>query len=1474
MKKTLTLFFLAILLGQIKLNATIIINPATGGGFESGVTFAANGWTSVNAGNNKWYVGNATFCTGTNGAYIDANASGGGGNGYNGNQANINHFYQNFTVPAGETQITLNFNWHAQGESPGIDYLCVYVVSTATTPVAGTALPFANSVSGVMNLTTGCNAASFTLSAAYAGTTQRLVFSWINNGSVVNPPPAMVDDISLVSIVPSPPGCSVLTSPANGATGLCNTGVSLTWNAPTTGGTPTGYLMYFGTNNLPTNIVNGTNIGNVLTYSPGALAANTTYYWYVVPTNPAGNAVGCSGTVFSFTTGAGCYTQTTGGSYVTCGGTFYDSGGTNNYSNNENTTTTICPSTPGQYVSVAFTSFSTENCCDHLSIYNGNTTGAPLIGTFQGTVAPCNIVSTAANGCLTFGYISDISIVSTGWTATLSCVAAPPAAPAGATCSNAPAIALPYSATGQTTACYGNDYTNLSIGSCGTLYESGEDHVYALTVASAQCIAISLTNCSSSNIGYQVYSGCPGSAGAACIGNNGGSSPLSGSVVLPAAGTYYIVVDSWSAPSNVTYDIAVTSLGSGPVNDLPCNFSTLSLNTNLSGDNSCSGNASEPTAPVCWGAGPYNTVWYRIVCPASGSIIIRTTLGTLTNTQIALYSGTCGALTEVACNDNAPACGSSSYNNSQISAAGLTAGNFYWIAVDGVGSLTGTFDIMAVDATVGFPPAAGQDCSAPNPVCQQSLTVGNPGYQAYGNVCDFPGGGTNCLASGERGSAWYNIPITAAGFLEFDIVPNDYTGGNGCCSTDYDFAVWKVAGAGATTCAGIAAGATPISCNYSGLGVTGCFSAANGTSPAAYPGYGGAYMARIPVVAGEVYELVVSNFSNSSSGFSLNFSGTAPINYTAAGSSITWTGGTNTSWMLPSNWGGCAIPTCGIDATITPSSSNQPILVAGTYNVNNITINPGATLTMLAGANLHVCGNFINSGSLVCNAGSTITFDNAAANQSISGSLVGADKIGNLVVNKTGGTLTLTNNIDIGGSFTTSNGTSVVAWNNRYVRVAGNFNNFNGSTTITGIGTGTLEFNGTTAQTYNQGASTLTLNNVMMQHTSTGVTLATNMVLGTTGVLTLTTGKIITTAPLEVQVMNTNSPSCTAGNATSYVEGNLRRYLNGAATSYDFPVGEATKGYQLANITFTSATTIPQLVAKFNVWSPIVNGPAASECVTATYNAMNALNNGYWTLTASANPTSGNYNTTLYSTNYTNSAGAAGWTVMKAPTIAGPWGLNGTCVISSTASNTQRTGMNGFSVFAVAQSTAPLPIELTDFSGTAEADYNHLKWITASENNNDYFTLERSTDGVTFTELGRVDGAGNSVQLVNYSFNDVNPYEGTNYYRLKQTDFNGQYSYSGMISLDFHRGHMSVNNIHPNPTNGEVNFDFATPEETEIHYTITDVTGRVVADEYRIVKAGVNTIGTLIAEEGAGVYSLKIVEEKHGFISVSRIVKY
>lgn len=1385
MKKLFTLSALAF--GLLAGAQTTLINPAAGGGFESGTTFAANGWTEVQAGGgaaNKWFVGTATTFAGARSAYISNN--GGTTNAYTNTQPRIQHFYQDVTFPVGEPYVTLSFRWKGDGESC-CDYMQVFLVSTATTPVAGTALA-TGQIGGNYNVQTAWQTATLSLPCNVAGTTQRLVFSWRCDGSVGNNPPNAVDNISLVSSSVGPTCASLL----------------------------------------------GTGVTNVASL-PYASGAGTT---------------------------CGAVDDITSGTAVTCGSSWYYTG--------EDRVWVFTPASSGS-VTCAVTSagswvgLSLYQGCPLNSVCSGSGTCIAYSQSSSGNQSFCANVTAGQ----TYYLIMDSYASPTCNAYTNVTISAPSGVLAGNTCGTAPAITLPYSATGHTTTCYGDDYNNASSGSCGSLYESGEDRVYALTVTGSTCIGITLSNASTTSIGFQVYNGCPGSGGT-CIASNGGSNPLSGTVVLPAAGTYYIIVDTWSTPFNCTYDINIVNYGSGPANDLPCNATSLPLNTNLTGDNSCSGSASEPAVPACWSTGTMHTVWYSVVCPASGQLRIRTTLGTLTNTQIALYSGTCGALTLVACNDDAPVCGTSSYSNSEITATGLTAGATYFIRVDGVNNLTGTFDIMAVNGTVGFPAAAGQDCSSPNPVCAQSISIGDPGYQAYGNICDFPGGGTNCLMSGERGSAWYTIPINANGTLTFDIIPNDWPGAPSTAGTDYDFAVWKVAGSGATNCAGIAGGATPLRCNYSGLGVTGCYTT-TGTAPPAYPGFGGAYEASIPVLNGEVYLLVVSNFSNSTSGFTLNFGATAPINYTAAGSTVTWTGGTNTSWTLASNWGGCTPPVCGISAVVTPSSTNQPAVIAGNFYVNDLTVNPGATLTLLAGANLHICGNFTNSGSIIASPTSTITFDNGAANHQMTGSFVGADALGNLVITQTGGTVTFNNNVDLKGSFTTSNATSVLNLNGRYLKVAGNFMNAAGNTTVTNTAGSTVEFNGTAAQTYNQGSSTLTLNNVVMNHTGPGVTCATNMVLGTSGVMTLTLGRLITNAN-EVQITNTASAACTAGNTNSFVQGNLRRYLNGAATSYDFPVGHATNGYQRANITFTTATTIPQLLARFDTYGVVPLGPVANECPNNTYNTLPVLNNGYWTISASANPTSGTYTTTLYNTNYTNSGGAAGWTVIKGTSTA-TYALNGTCA-ASTVTTVVRTGMNGFSVFGVGQSVAPLPVELVSFNGVAYDDHNRLEWVTASETNNDFFEVERSDDGINFFTIGRVDGHGTTSMRNDYNFNDYSPIEGTNYYRLKQVDFNGSVSYSQIVTLEFHRGSMTVTNIKPNPTNGEVNFDFNSPAESTIHVVITDVTGRVVRDEYREVKAGTTLINTMIDQTGPGIYTLSVTEDRSGFRSVTRIVKY
>lgn len=88
------------------------------------------------------------------------------------------------------------------------------------------------------------------------------------------------------------------------------------------------------------------------------------------------------------------------------------------------------------------------------------------------------------------------------------------------------------------------------------------------------------------------------------------------------------------------------------------------------------------------------------------------------------------------------------------------------------------------------------------------------------------------------------------------------------------------------------------------------------------------------------------------------------------------------------------------------------------------------------------------------------------------------------------------------------------------------------------------------------------------------------------------------------------------------------------------------------------------------------------------------------------------------------------------------------------------------------------PVELTAFTARPKGRAVQLNWATATESNNDYFSIEHSADGRQFDELGRVDGAGNSLKPKQYSFVHSSPEKGLNYYRLKQYDFDGAFEYS------------------------------------------------------------------------------------------------
>jgi len=96
-----------------------------------------------------------------------------------------------------------------------------------------------------------------------------------------------------------------------------------------------------------------------------------------------------------------------------------------------------------------------------------------------------------------------------------------------------------------------------------------------------------------------------------------------------------------------------------------------------------------------------------------------------------------------------------------------------------------------------------------------------------------------------------------------------------------------------------------------------------------------------------------------------------------------------------------------------------------------------------------------------------------------------------------------------------------------------------------------------------------------------------------------------------------------------------------------------------------------------------------------------------------------------------------------------------------------------------------LPVELSRFSIESLEKSVSINWITESETDNDYFVILRSQNGIDFQEIGKVNGVGNSALTVSYQFSDERPLIGTSYYKLQQVDFDGESSFSQILSTEF-----------------------------------------------------------------------------------------
>ncbi|MCS7152463.1 MAG: T9SS type A sorting domain-containing protein, partial [Bacteroidia bacterium] len=374
-------------------------------------------------------------------------------------------------------------------------------------------------------------------------------------------------------------------------------------------------------------------------------------------------------------------------------------------------------------------------------------------------------------------------------------------------------------------------------------------------------------------------------------------------------------------------------------------------------------------------------------------------------------------------------------------------------------------------------------------------------------------------------------------------------------------------------------------------------------------------------------------------------------------------------------------------------------------------------------------------------------------------------------------------------------------------------------------------------------ASTLTINNRM----------------DITNQLTLTSGRIVT-GTHEVRVTNPATGAVTPGNANSYVQGRLRRFIGGVG-AYDFPVG--TGSYQRANVDFMAAPGVHNLLAWFNDWPGIPPTPPnpTAEC-GAQYHTCPMLNNGYWTINAFDNSfnqitTSGTYTMTLYNTAFTTCPGAAQFGVLK--NNGSGWFIqNPGCHANANAATVQRPGMSGFSDFGTGQSVQPLPVYFTLWDGYVRADEAHvLRWDILTEGQRvSRFVIETGSSPEELRPWRTF--SADTREAVR-----ENPPVGVSLYRLRVHLEDGSEVQSSVLELRRAAPEAGLKHLEafPNPTTGELTVRFMVSSAEPVSLSLWNALGQVVM-ERRVEPSERGWVETrlYLGELPAGPYLLRVMQ--------------
>lgn len=227
-------------------------------------------------------------------------------------------------------------------------------------------------------------------------------------------------------------------------------------------------------------------------------------------------------------------------------------------------------------------------------------------------------------------------------------------------------------------------------------------------------------------------------------------------------------------------------------------------------------------------------------------------------------------------------------------------------------------------------------------------------------------------------------------------------------------------------------------------------------------------------------------------------------------------------------------------------------------------------------------------------------------------------------------------------------------------------------------------------------------------------------------------------------------------------------------------------------------------------------------------------------------------------------------TTLSGPTVAYTNGTAVGNVLASDANITLREGtgkeypfstdftprqFNGKVFYTLNPPCSILPIELSSFSLAQKGNAVNLNWTTATETNNDYFTIERSSDLQKFEALDQVPGSGNSYTSKSYQYTDKQPLNGLAYYRIKNTDKDGKFYYSEVKAIGYEHNLTNVV-VSPVPAQKNISVSFSAIENKDYTLNIYNSEGRLMLTKNLQAANGINDNSIDVGELPSGIYQL------------------